>query len=34
MEQKRKNETFLEYAVRILDEDHISEFGLIDTYYM
>ena len=34
MEQKRKNETFLEYAIRILDEDHISEFGLIDTYNM
>ena len=34
MEEKRNNETFLEYAIRILDEDNVSENGLIDTYYM
>ena len=34
MEEKRNNETFLEYAIRILDEDNVSENGLINTYYM
>lgn len=32
--EKRNNESFLEYAIRVLDEDNISEIGLVDTYYM
>lgn len=32
--EKRNNESFLEYAIRILDEDNISELGLVNTYQM
>lgn len=35
MDNKKGNkESFLEYAIRILDEDNISEFGLVNTYKM
>lgn len=34
LELKQNNESFLEYAIRILDEDNISELGMVDTYKM
>lgn len=30
--EKKEKESFLEYAIRILDEDAISENGIVNTY--